>query len=75
MGKRAKNSTQSNGGMNKEVIYIFIILLAVIILRNAWLCDDAYITFRTADNFINGYGLLHASVVDVYPDIFLFFYP
>jgi arabinofuranosyltransferase len=24
---------------------------------NAWLSDDAYITFRTVDNFSNGYGL------------------
>ena len=27
------------------------------ITRRAWLGDDAYITFRTIDNFINGYGL------------------
>ena len=32
-------------------------LFAVIVLRRAWLCDDAYITFRTVDNFVNGYGL------------------
>ena len=32
-------------------------LLAVVLIRTAWLCDDAYITFRTIDNFINGYGL------------------
>ena len=30
--------------------------LSVVVL-NAWLSDDAYITFRTIDNFINGYGL------------------
>ncbi len=30
---------------------------SVAIVRNAWLSDDAYITFRTVDNFINGYGL------------------
>jgi arabinofuranosyltransferase len=24
---------------------------------NAWVGDDAYITFRTVDNFVNGYGL------------------
>lgn len=27
------------------------------VLRNAWLSDDAYITFRTIDNFVSGYGL------------------
>jgi arabinofuranosyltransferase len=32
-------------------------LFAVVVLRNAWMHDDAYITFRTVDNFVNGYGL------------------
>jgi arabinofuranosyltransferase len=27
------------------------------ILFNAWMSDDAYITLRTVDNFVNGYGL------------------
>ncbi len=26
-------------------------------VRTAWICDDAYITLRTVDNFVNGYGL------------------
>ncbi len=29
----------------------------VIITRRAWVGDDAYITFRTVDNLIHGYGL------------------
>ncbi len=33
-------------------------LFAVLVVRNAWLSDDAYITFRTVDNFIHGYGLV-----------------
>ena len=32
-------------------------LLLVVIVRAAWLCDDAYITLRTVDNFVNGFGL------------------
>ena len=32
-------------------------LYALVVLQNAWLCDDAFITYRTADNLINGYGL------------------
>ncbi len=31
----------------------FIVILA----RTAWMCDDAYITLRTVDNFVHGYGL------------------
>ncbi|MFH1070734.1 MAG: hypothetical protein V1794_14050 [Candidatus Glassbacteria bacterium] len=34
-----------------------MLLFAVVLYRNAWLSDDAYITFRTVDNFIQGYGL------------------
>ncbi len=30
---------------------------AILFLRTAWLCDDAYISFRTIDNAVNGYGL------------------
>ena len=43
-----------------QVKWIFIslmILYLIIVFITAWLSDDAYITFRTIDNFINGYGL------------------
>lgn len=33
---------------------LFIFLL----VRTAWLSDDAYISFRTVDNFVHGYGLV-----------------
>src|SRR5262245_46415181 len=29
----------------------------LLLIRTAWLDDDAYITFRTVDNFLNGFGL------------------
>jgi arabinofuranosyltransferase len=32
---------------------VFLILC----VRSAWVGDDAYITLRTVDNFVNGYGL------------------
>lgn len=34
-----------------------MLLFAVVLIRTAWVAEDAYITFRTVDNFINGYGL------------------
>jgi arabinofuranosyltransferase len=37
--------------------WITLILVFLIILNRAWMSDDAYITLRTVDNFINGYGL------------------
>src|ERR1700743_1067969 len=27
-----------------------------VLIRTAWVCDDAYIIFRTVDNFANGFG-------------------
>jgi arabinofuranosyltransferase len=33
------------------------VLFLVVLVRTAWVCDDAFITFRTVDNFVNGYGL------------------
>ena len=32
-------------------------LYGVALLLSAWIQDDAYITFRTIDNFLNGFGL------------------
>lgn len=32
-------------------------LLAVVVLRHAWVNDDAYITFRTVDQWVHGHGL------------------
>ena len=32
-------------------------LYALVVLQNAWLCDDAFITLRTVDNWVGGYGL------------------
>jgi arabinofuranosyltransferase len=45
----------------KNIIFLIIALLialyGMLVFRTGWLCDDAYITYRTIDNFINGYGL------------------
>jgi arabinofuranosyltransferase len=35
----------------------FLLVFTYIFLANAWLGDDAYITFRVVDNFIGGHGL------------------
>jgi len=34
-----------------------VLLFGLTCYRSAWLCDDAYITFRTIDNCTNGFGL------------------
>ena len=36
-----------------SAVFIFIL----VVVRTAWISDDAYITFRTIDNWVHGYGL------------------
>jgi arabinofuranosyltransferase len=31
-------------------------VFAIAVIRVAWMCDDAYITLRTVDNFVSGFG-------------------
>ena len=31
-------------------------LFTLVVVRTAWMCDDAYITLRTVDNFVSGFG-------------------
>jgi len=38
-------------------LFVVIMLFTIVVFQSAWLNDDAYITFRTVDNFVNGYGL------------------
>ncbi len=38
-------------------LILSLVLFTIVLVRNAWIGDDAYITFRTVDNFVNGYGL------------------
>jgi arabinofuranosyltransferase len=42
---------------NTLVTWAGLLLLAVLIVRTAWMCDDAYITMRSVDNAVHGYGL------------------
>jgi arabinofuranosyltransferase len=37
----------------KSLLWLFYVLILV---RNAWLCEDAYITYRVVDNLTHGYG-------------------
>lgn len=34
-----------------------VVVFLIVFIRTAWVCDDAFITYRTVDNFVNGYGL------------------
>ncbi|HLF91732.1 MAG TPA: hypothetical protein VI451_22530 [Anaerolineales bacterium] len=41
---------------NAFITLFLLTLFALVVIRRAWVSDDAYITFRTVDNFIYGYG-------------------
>jgi arabinofuranosyltransferase len=40
-----------------SIRWLVVLIVFLIIFQRAWMSDDAYITLRTVDNFINGYGL------------------
>lgn len=43
--------------VSKAALVVLLVVFVGVCLRTAWLCDDAHITFRTVDNFVNGRGL------------------
>lgn len=51
------NSSGKGNPADRVLLAVALALLTVVFLRTAWLCDDAYITLRTVDNLVNGYGL------------------
>ena len=53
---RAGLPSQGSGGRGPVALLLCLIFLAVL-LRTAWLSDDALITLRTVLNFTHGYGL------------------
>ncbi|HEY3311588.1 MAG TPA: hypothetical protein VGK00_08120 [Anaerolineales bacterium] len=50
------NSTD-RPALESPVLFFLAVLFGMVLLRSAWITEDAYITLRTVDNFINGYGL------------------
>ena len=49
--------TYKRTNLNTRLLIFLALLFRVVLLRSAWITEDAYITLRTVDNFINGYGL------------------
>lgn len=65
MGNMTGSQPESQGGIQATptqqsewpVVTFFFILYVLVMIRNAWISDDAYITLRTVDNFVHGHGL------------------
>jgi arabinofuranosyltransferase len=43
---------------HKTLAFPFLALYALLVIRASWVSDDAYITFRSLENFLHGYGLV-----------------
>jgi arabinofuranosyltransferase len=45
-------------GFDRNTLRVLaVIAFMLIVLRRAWMCDDAFISMRVVDNFVGGYGL------------------
>lgn len=42
---------------SRAVLWTLLAIFLAIIVQRAWVAEDAYITFRTVDNFLHGFGL------------------
>ena len=42
--------------LDRLLLTCLIAPYALVVLQNAWLHEDAFITYRSIDNLINGYG-------------------
>lgn len=50
-------STERAQPKSRGIVFVFVAFFGAVIVKNLWMTDDAYITFRTVDNFLHGYGL------------------
>ncbi len=50
---------ENTSNKNKLLVISFILVFFIVVIKNAWISDDAYITYRSIENFIHGYGLVH----------------
>jgi len=56
--QQPREKTRNYNPLN-TIIALAGVYLLIVIIRHAWLSDDAYITLRTIDNWVNGYGLVY----------------
>ncbi|MHC1740411.1 MAG: hypothetical protein AB9897_04795 [Anaerolineaceae bacterium] len=57
LNKIVLNLKQNRSNVYKLVSAFLILVILGLIIHRAWFSDDSYITFRTLDNFVNGYRL------------------
>jgi arabinofuranosyltransferase len=58
MPSESTDATPRPGASALQLVSLAAFLLfCIVVVKDAWLSDDAFITLRTIDNFWNGYGL------------------
>lgn len=57
LARRLVSAISSQITLAQLLVLIGLCLLLFLMVSKAWVYEDAYITFRTLDNFLNGYGL------------------
>lgn len=57
MTETADTSNGTQRGLRVQVGLLLLVLFSYVFIINAWVGDDAYITFRVIDNLANGHGL------------------
>lgn len=50
-------ATIRSKSFQRSFFFLWFFVFVYVIIVNAYVVDDAYITFRTIDNFVNGHGL------------------
>jgi arabinofuranosyltransferase len=55
--KRSAEQTPPRRWAGRLLLAALLMAALVVVLRSAWVCDDAYITFRVVRNFWGGHGL------------------
>lgn len=56
---------QSRNEERKNEALLLLFFFVLLITRNAWVSDDAFITFRSIENFLAGYGMGYNPYVRV----------
>jgi arabinofuranosyltransferase len=41
----------------EKLPWVLVAMLTLLVLKNAWICDDAMISLRSVDNWLEGFGL------------------
>ncbi len=47
---------ERTAALERTATSVALLVLLVVLVRTAWVCDDAFITFRTVDNLLHGFG-------------------